>query len=65
MQGPSLVSRLVSLTLLGLLFFIPPLVLLFDRPTGNGFSMLPIWLFISWLVLILLTAWVMERSDEE
>ena len=65
MQGPSLVSRLVSLTLLGLLFFIPPLVLLFDRPGSYGFSILPIWLFASWLVLILLTAWVMERSDEE
>lgn len=65
MQGPSLVSRLVSLTLLGLLFFIPPLVLLFDRPTQFGFSLLPLWLFFSWLVLIALTAWVMERSDEE
>lgn len=65
MNGPSLVSRLVSLTLLGVLFFIPPLVLLFDTPYENGFSMLPVWLFISWLGLILLTAWVMERSDEE
>ncbi len=62
MHGPSLISRLVSLTLLGLLFFIPPLVLLFDRPSIGGLSLLPIWLFISWLILILLTAWVMERN---
>lgn len=65
MNGPSLVSRLISLTLLGLLFFIPPLLLLFDRPTAPGLSQLPVWLFASWLILILLTAWVMERSDEE
>ncbi len=65
MHGPSLISRLVSLTLLGLLFFIPPLVLLFDRPSIGGLSLLPIWLFISWLILILLTAWVMERNHEE
>lgn len=65
MQGPTLVSRLVSLTLLGLLFFIPPLLFLFDRPMNNGFSSLPLWLFGCWLVLIVMTAWVMERSDEE
>lgn len=65
MNGPSLESRLVSLTLLGVLFFIPPLVLLFDRPFAAGFSILPLWLFVSWLILIGLTAWVMEGSDEE
>lgn len=65
MQGPSLVSRLVSLTLLGILVFIPPVIFLFDKPFMNGLSMLPVWLLGCWLVLILLTAWVMERSDEE
>lgn len=65
MHSKSLISRLVSLTLLGVLFFTPPLLLLFDTPADNGFSRLPVWMFSSWLVLILLTAWVMERSDEE
>lgn len=65
MQNKSLISRMVSLTLLGLLLFTPPLLLLFDTPADSGFSMLPVWMFASWLVLIMLTAWVMERSDEE
>ncbi|KGK42702.1 hypothetical protein LH51_05255 [Nitrincola sp. A-D6] len=65
MHGKSLISRLVSLTLLGVLFFTPPLLLLFDIPAENGLSWLPVWLFSGWLVLIMLTAWVMERSDEE
>lgn len=65
MHNKSLISRLVSLTLLGVLFFTPPLLLLFDTPTESGFSRLPIWMFSSWLVLIGLTAWVMESSNEE
>ncbi len=65
MQSKSLISRLVSLTLLGILFFSPPLLLLFDTPASNGLSWFPAWLFSGWLALILLTAWVMERSDEE
>jgi hypothetical protein len=65
MHSKSLISRLVSLTLLGLLFFTPPLLLLFDTPAQNGLSWLAVWLFSGWLVLIMLTAWVMERSDEE
>ena len=57
-------SRLISLTLLGVLLFLPPMLLLFDRPASNGLSWLPGWLFLLWLLLISLGAWVLERHDD-
>ncbi|WP_151703494.1 hypothetical protein [Nitrincola alkalilacustris] len=65
MQKRTLLSRLIPLTLLGVLFFTPPILLIFDTPASNGLSWLPLYLFAAWLILILLTALVVERSHEE
>ncbi|KAA0875145.1 hypothetical protein [Nitrincola tapanii] len=66
LQPPSrLTSRLLSLTLLGLLLFTPPLLLLLDRPSSHGLSWLPAWLFLIWLGLIGLAAWILERQDAQ
>lgn len=58
-------GRLLALTLLGLLLFSPPLLLLFDQPGPWGFSLLPLIIFLIWGVLILLAALLLESSDEE
>ncbi|MBE0506087.1 MAG: hypothetical protein IBX50_05115 [Marinospirillum sp.] len=57
-------ARLIGLTLLALLLFLPPLLLLFDRPGTLGFSILPLYIFIAWLVVIGLAAWILERDHE-
>lgn len=58
-------SRLLALTLLGLLLFSPPLLLLFDHPGPWGLSLLPLFIFLFWGLLILLAALILECSDEE
>lgn len=57
-------ARLIGLTLLALLLFLPPLLLLFDRPSPLGFSLLPLYIFIAWLAVIGLAAWLLERDHE-
>jgi len=61
----SLQSRLTALTLLGLLLFSPPLLLLFDQPGRWGFSLLALWIFLLWGLLIVLAALILEGGDEE
>jgi len=58
-------SRLLALSLLGLLLFSPPLLLLFDRPGIEGFSTLSGFIFLIWALLILAAALILEHSDEE
>ncbi|KEA62699.1 hypothetical protein ADIMK_3171 [Marinobacterium lacunae] len=58
-------SRLLALSLLGLLLFSPPLLLLFDRPGSHGFSLLAAIIFVIWALLILAAALILERSNEE
>lgn len=58
-------SRLLALTLLALLLFSPPLLLLFDREGAWGFSTLPLIIYLCWAILILLTALILERPHEE
>jgi len=65
MQKKTLLSRLIPLTILGVLLFTPPILLIFDIPSSNGLSWLPLYLFTAWLILIALTAIVVERSHEE
>lgn len=57
-------ARLIGLTLLALLLFMPPLLLLSDRPGTLGFSWLPLYIFIVWLSIIGLAAWILERDHE-
>ncbi|HKM14464.1 MAG TPA: hypothetical protein VJY63_00875 [Marinospirillum sp.] len=64
MKGSPIRSRLVGLTLLALVFFLPPILLLFDRPSSLGLSILPVYVFSAWLVIIVLAALVLERKDE-
>lgn len=64
MKSP-LQSRLTALTLLGLLLFSPPLLLLFDQPGRWGFSLLSLWIFLLWGLLIVLAALILEGGDEE
>ncbi|NIC04252.1 hypothetical protein [Billgrantia bachuensis] len=62
-SGPH--ARLVALIGLAALLFSPPLVLIFDRPSPTGPSWLPLYLFVAWLVVIALAAWLMEHRQEE
>ncbi|MGR2737405.1 hypothetical protein ACUY1T_03015 [Billgrantia sp. Q4P2] len=58
-------ARLVALIGLAALLFSPPLVLIFDRPSATGPSWLPLYLFVAWIVVIGLTAWLMEHRRED
>lgn len=62
-SGPQ--ARLVALTGLAALLFSPPLVLIFDRPASAGLSWLPLYLFVAWLLVIGLAAWLMEHRRED
>ncbi|QOR39158.1 hypothetical protein HNO52_12000 [Billgrantia diversa] len=65
MSGSGPHARLVALIGLAALLFSPPLVLIFDRPSSTGLSWLPLYLFVAWLVVIALAAWLMEHRQEE
>lgn len=58
-------ARLVALIGLAALLFSPPLVLIFDRPSSTGPSWLPLYLFVAWVLVIALAAWLMEHRQEE
>ncbi len=58
-------ARLIALICLAVLFFSPPLVLIFDRPAERGLSWLPLYLFAIWLMVIGLAAWLMEHRQED
>ena len=56
--------RLVGLFLLGCLLFNYPMLALFNIPaTVFGVPLLYTYLFASWVLLIVLAAVIMERSD--
>jgi hypothetical protein len=58
-------QRLIAIFLLGCALLNFPLLSLFDRPGGLfGVSTLYIYLFASWLLLIVLMALVIERRGE-
>ena len=70
MSRPGITSeRLISLFLLGLLLFNPPLLSIFDVPEAViGIPILYIYLFTAWAVLVLLMALTIESAtagDEE
>jgi hypothetical protein len=58
-------ARLVALIGLAVLLFSPPLVLIFDRPPSAGLSWLPFYLFVAWILVIALAAWLMEHRQED
>jgi uncharacterized RDD family membrane protein YckC len=58
-------ARLIALICLSVLLFSPPLVLIFDRPAEQGLSWLPLYIFIVWLSIIGLAAWLMEHRQED
>ena len=61
MKTPVRQARLIGLTLLACLAFTPPLLIIFDRPSSSGLSWLPVYLFTSWLLLLALAAWLLEK----
>ena len=65
MRGPLTTSRLLTLALFGAVCLLPPLVLLFDVPTPLGLSRFALVLFVLWLVLIGLTAVIVERDHDQ
>lgn len=65
MNRSSFSARLIGLSLLALILFMPPVVLIFDKPTKSGLSFLPIYIFSAWLGIILLAAWLLEQRHEE
>ncbi|WP_404377645.1 hypothetical protein [Vreelandella aquamarina] len=54
-------ERLIALTLLALLLFCPPMLLIVDRLPG-ALGWLPLYLFVVWGGVIGLTAWLMEPA---
>jgi len=65
MTPSRLPGRLMALTLLATLLFMPPLISLFDRPGESGMSLLPLYLFCAWGLVVLLAALLLEGNDEE
>ncbi len=58
-------ERLISLFLLGVLLFSPPLLLIFDLPeTIGGFPLLYLFLFIAWCGVIILAAITVESAEQ-
>ncbi|MCE8026684.1 MULTISPECIES: hypothetical protein [Halomonadaceae] len=58
-------ARLMALIGLALLLFSPPLVLIFDRSPAATLSWLPLYIFVAWLLVIALAAWLMEHRRED
>ena len=59
------IERQVALFLLGVIMFVPPLLVVFDRPVRvGGIPVLYLYLFGAWTVLIALTA-LMSRAFED
>ncbi len=59
-----LAQRLIALFGLGWLLVSFPLLALWDRDaTVFGIPLLPGGLFLTWAILILLLAWLMEKSE--
>ncbi len=54
-------ERLMALVAITLLLFCPPLIIVVDRLPAVSVGWLPLYLFIVWVVVIGLTAWLMER----
>ncbi|MBB3329241.1 lipopolysaccharide export LptBFGC system permease protein LptF [Halomonas campaniensis] len=63
MNTPRLKERLIALTVLATLLFAPPLMLVFDRPAEAGLSWLPLYLFLAWVLVIALAAWLLEHRS--
>lgn len=60
MRGP----RLVALALIGVVLFSPAMLSLFDRPSRVfGVPLLWAYLFLAWLLIIGLLAFVARRSE--
>ena len=64
MNAPRRKERLVALIVLAALLFSPPLVLI-AAPSADGVSRLVPYVFLAWVAVIGLMAWLMERGDEE
>jgi hypothetical protein len=57
-------QRLVGVFLLGCLLFNYPMIALFNtRATLAGIPALYAYLFGAWMLLIVLAAWIMEKTD--
>lgn len=64
MNAPRLKERLIALIIIAVALFLPPMVLLFDRPPEAGLSWLPLYVFVAWALVIGLAAWLLERGRE-
>ncbi|MGQ0681943.1 hypothetical protein [Bradyrhizobium sp.] len=59
-------ERLIGLFLFGLVLLTPPLIGAFDKATFMGrIPPLYLYLFLSWALLIALTALIVERPDPD
>lgn len=60
------VERQVALFLLGVLMFVPPLLVVFDRPVRiGGIPVLYLYLFAAWVALIAFTAAMSRAFDDD
>ncbi|MFD2189734.1 hypothetical protein [Pistricoccus aurantiacus] len=57
-------ERLLAVIAFAAVLFTPPLILIFDQHAADTPSWLPMYLFIAWLAVIALVAWLMERPRD-
>ena len=66
MMPPSrLKERLIALIMVAAVLFLPPLVMVVDRPAEAGLSWLPLYIFVTWALVIALSAWLLEQHSGE
>jgi hypothetical protein len=66
LRAPLTGQRLVAIFLIGCVLFNYPLLYLFNAPTAVfGVPLLYVYVFLAWLLLIALMAYVIERRREK
>jgi hypothetical protein len=57
-------QRLIALCLLGFVLFNYPILALFNVPASVlGIPVLYAWIFLAWIAVVALMAWVIEKHD--
>nr|WP_043512376.1 hypothetical protein [Halomonas sp. BC04] len=63
MSPSRLKERLIALIVVATVLFLPPLVMVVDRPPEDGPSWLPLYIFVTWTLVIILAAWLLEQRS--
>lgn len=60
-----LAERLIALSVAAAVLFLPPMVTVLDRANQSGPSLLALYLFAVWALVIGLAAWLLEQRSGE